>query len=126
MTSEENPLCWLHLSDFHVGQDIYGQKQLFKYIHQEIIKKRDQGLHPDIIFITGDVANSGRVEEYEEFGVHPSDQTAHQVKNVVYLKKRIPKEKTDERKSSQQRIQTHHGASAREWRKAPGSDLPRA
>jgi len=33
-------------------------------------------------------------------GVNPSDQTAHQVKNMVYWEMSMPKEKTDERKSS--------------------------
>ncbi len=46
------------------------------------------------------------------FGVTPRDQTAHQIKNVVDLSKRIPKEKSDERKSSQQRIEDDSSASA--------------
>jgi len=45
-------------------------------------------------------------------GVTPRDQTAHQIKNVVDLSKRIPKEKSDERKSSQQRIEDDSSASA--------------
>src|SRR6266849_7553861 len=47
-----------------------------------------------------------------KFGVTPRDQTAHQIKNVVDLSKRIPKEKSDERKSSQQRIEDDSSASA--------------
>ena len=43
-------------------------------------------------------------------GVNPSDQTAHRVKNVGDLSKRRPKEKSDERKSSQQRIEDDHRA----------------
>ena len=44
-------------------------------------------------------------------GVNPSDRTAHPVKNVVSLSKRIPKEKSDERKSSQPRIEDDNRAS---------------
>ena len=62
----------------------------------------------------------------KRLGVNPSDQTAHQVNNVVDWYRRIPKEKSDERKGSQQRIQINSGASACQWRKASGSDLSRA
>src|SRR5207244_9153189 len=46
----------------------------------------------------------------EPCGVTPSNQTADRVKNVGDLSKRIPKEKSDERKSSQQRIKDDHRA----------------
>jgi hypothetical protein len=59
-------------------------------------------------------------------GVNPNDQTAHQAQNMVDGYQSIPKEKTDERKSSQQRIQMNCGTAARQGRKAPGSDLSRA
>jgi len=58
------------------------------------------------------------------FGMNPRDQTAHRVKNMVYLSKRIPKEKSDERKSSQPRIEDDDCPTVGKWRKAPGSDLP--
>jgi len=69
-----------------------------------------------------------RGKEREEYigGVNPNDQTAHQVKNVVYLKKSMPKEKTDERKSSQQRIEADDCTTVGKRRKASSSDLPRA
>ncbi len=56
---------WLHLSDFHVGKDGYGQSQLFKYIltHVEGESK------PDFVFITGDIAQSGKSEQYDKFSV---------------------------------------------------------
>jgi len=58
---------WLHLSDFHVGKDEYGQRQIFKYILGEVSSKIVQRKGPDIIFITGDIANFGLKSEYEEF-----------------------------------------------------------
>ncbi len=58
---------WLHLSDFHVGKDNYGQYQLFKYILANIKAKIDSGLWPDIVFISGDIANKGQASEYRTF-----------------------------------------------------------
>ncbi len=55
---------WLHLSDFHVGKDDYGQSQLFKYILHHV-KKRPK---PDFVFITGDIAQSGQKIQYDKFG----------------------------------------------------------
>jgi predicted MPP superfamily phosphohydrolase len=60
-------LQWLHLSDFHAGKDEYGQKQLFESIIEHIDNKIKSGLKPDMIFITGDVANKGKENEYEIF-----------------------------------------------------------
>jgi hypothetical protein len=58
---------WLHLSDFHVGKDNYGQRQVFKYILKHIQQKKNQGIDPDFIFITGDIGFSGRLDEYRQF-----------------------------------------------------------
>ena len=57
-------LNWLHLSDFHVGQDGYGQKQLFKEMLIHVREQKDLGIVPDYIFITGDLANRGLDSEY--------------------------------------------------------------
>ncbi len=60
-------LRWLHLSDFHIGKDNYAQIKLFKSIHEHMKEQKDKGILPDKIFITGDIANSGRKEEYTIF-----------------------------------------------------------
>lgn len=60
-------LRWLHLSDFHTGKDNYGQIKLFKYIHAHMKEQKEKGVVPDMIFITGDIANKGRREEYDVF-----------------------------------------------------------
>src|SRR5437763_86621 len=58
---------WLHLSDFHVGKDNYGQLQLFGYILDNVRAKVDTGVVPDFVFITGDLANKGQSSEYTSF-----------------------------------------------------------
>lgn len=65
--SPQNVICWLHLSDFHAGKDGYGQSQLFKYILRYIRTSVEKGLRPDMIFITGDIANKGLPKQYEVF-----------------------------------------------------------
>jgi Calcineurin-like phosphoesterase len=61
------PISWLHLSDFHVGKDEYGQRQLFMHILSNIKDKVRAGRGPDIVFITGDIANEGQASEYKKF-----------------------------------------------------------
>ncbi|MDQ1611112.1 MAG: hypothetical protein QOG00_1043 [Pyrinomonadaceae bacterium] len=58
---------WLHLSDFHVGKDDYGQLRLFKYLLDHIRARVGEGLGPDLVFITGDIANKGLEAQYKEF-----------------------------------------------------------
>lgn len=58
---------WLHLSDFHVGKDKYGQIKLFKYILENVCDEKSKGNIPDAIFITGDIANGGLKEQYDIF-----------------------------------------------------------
>lgn len=58
---------WLHLSDFHVGQDDYGQTQLFKSILKHVSEQKERGITPDYIFVTGDLAYKGAASEYIKF-----------------------------------------------------------
>jgi DNA repair exonuclease SbcCD nuclease subunit len=58
---------WLHLSDFHVGTDDYGQRSLFHYIINDITQKIQSGNGPDAIFLTGDIGNAGAQSEYQYF-----------------------------------------------------------
>ncbi len=60
-------LRWLHLSDFHIGKDNYAQIKLFKSIHDHMKEQKEKGILPDMIFITGDIANAGKKEEYATF-----------------------------------------------------------
>lgn len=58
---------WLHLSDFHVGKDKYGQICLFEYLLNFVEEKCEEEFFPDFVVITGDVGYSGKGAEYFEF-----------------------------------------------------------
>jgi|GEM_PF-622333 len=61
------PIRWLHLSDFHIGMDDYESRKIFNHIHAHVREQCENGCLPDIIFITGDIANRGEQDEYFEF-----------------------------------------------------------
>lgn len=67
MTTEAAPIRWLHLSDFHVGKDDYATRKMFDYILAHVRKRKSEGFIPDLLFITGDLANKGLASEYETF-----------------------------------------------------------
>ncbi|MBM3133775.1 MAG: hypothetical protein FJZ89_00485 [Chloroflexi bacterium] len=61
-------LTWLHLSDFHIkGTEGPSAAADFADLLSNIKKARQEhGLTPDVVFFTGDVAFSGKSEEYEK------------------------------------------------------------
>jgi len=61
------PIRWLHLSDFHVGTAEYDQRQLFQQILDQVRERIDAGVGPDMVFISGDIANEGLAQQYKEF-----------------------------------------------------------
>jgi predicted phosphodiesterase len=63
----KNVIKWLHLSDFHVGKDDYGQKQLFNEIIEHVKIQKEKGVVPDYLFITGDLADRGQDKQYDLF-----------------------------------------------------------
>jgi predicted MPP superfamily phosphohydrolase len=63
----KQPIRWLHLSDFHVGKDNYGNRRLLEKIIEHVSTQAIAGFVPDLIFITGDVSNRGAKKEYETF-----------------------------------------------------------
>ena len=65
--SKERKITWLHLSDFHVGMDGYGQRKLFSEIVSYVSDQVSDGYHFDFVFFTGDIANKGLSDEYHEF-----------------------------------------------------------
>lgn len=67
MTTEAATIRWLHLSDFHVGKDDYATRKMFDYILTHVRKRKSEGFIPDLLFITGDLANKGLPSEYETF-----------------------------------------------------------
>lgn len=61
-------VSWLHLSDFHVGKDGYEESEMFDRIIKHVKQRMDvDGLTPDLIFITGDIADKGAAKQYEKF-----------------------------------------------------------
>jgi 3',5'-cyclic AMP phosphodiesterase CpdA len=58
---------WLHLSDFHLGKDDYAQRRILEYILKEVDARIATSGKPDFIFITGDLADKGRANEFEMF-----------------------------------------------------------
>jgi predicted MPP superfamily phosphohydrolase len=67
VTLSANLIRWIHLSDFHTGKDGYGQSRMFKYILDHIQSRVAQNRGPDLVFITGDIANKGQPAEYKKF-----------------------------------------------------------
>jgi tetratricopeptide (TPR) repeat protein len=62
-------VCWLHLSDFHFGgsaSNRYDEEVVVESLLKDIGERIEKdGLAPDFIVITGDLAFSGKSPEYE-------------------------------------------------------------
>ena len=82
-----NTLTWLHLSDFHFKKDAdWQQDVVLKALMRDVIAKLPgEGLQPDMVFFTGDIAHSGKKQEYKgamtfldklanELGHQPAEQ----------------------------------------------------
>lgn len=67
MAADNKTIHWLHLSDFHVGKDGYATRKMFDYILAHVGKRKEEGFMPDLLFLTGDLANKGLASEYETF-----------------------------------------------------------
>ena len=58
-------LRWLHISDFHFrGGDPYDRDVVLRALVCAVRTYRAQGRQPDLIFATGDIAQSGKAHEY--------------------------------------------------------------
>ncbi|MGU5738647.1 P-loop NTPase [Aeromonas caviae] len=64
---KEIKLRWLHCSDFHIGKDRTAQERLTTRIVDHVAEQVSNGFVPDLVFITGDVANSANKKEYSSF-----------------------------------------------------------
>ena len=67
----EQQLRWLHLSDFHLkSNEKWSQDVVLQSLLTDVSTRFSDGNPPDLIFLTGDLAFSGKREEYlmvEEF-----------------------------------------------------------
>ena len=61
-----NTLTWLHLSDFHFSEKLHGDQKsvLSKLLSDLELQIKNNDLHIDLVFITGDIAFSGKESEY--------------------------------------------------------------
>jgi hypothetical protein len=58
--------CWLHVSDFHLREgEGYDREVVLRALIAAVARYRDEGRKPDLIFATGDVAQSGKAGEYK-------------------------------------------------------------
>ena len=60
---------WVHVSDFHTGKesDEYVETKAFERCLELIRTRLEEGWIPNVVFVTGDLSQSGRREEYERF-----------------------------------------------------------
>src|SRR2546426_4288173 len=59
-------VTWLHISDFHIrGGDPYDRDVVLRTLIKSANKFRERGRAPDLIFATGDIAYSGKPDQYE-------------------------------------------------------------
>ncbi|WP_439858298.1 metallophosphoesterase family protein [Pseudomonas syringae] len=66
-------LKWLHMSDFHFGKkpdSTYQQPLVARKLIEHVITRSAVEGPPDLVFITGDIANSGLPAEYALFNDH--------------------------------------------------------
>ncbi|MBN1889891.1 MAG: metallophosphoesterase [Thermoflexales bacterium] len=64
-----NTLTWLHLSDLHFRpSQSYNANIVLKSLLQDVKERLQDGLKPDLIVVTGDVAFSGQADEYQLAG----------------------------------------------------------
>lgn len=55
----------LHLSDLHISvKDTFGQDTVLGALLDRVVADRKKDLQPEIVVVTGDIAKSGRQEEY--------------------------------------------------------------
>lgn len=60
-------ITWLHLSDLHFKEsDAYNMNVVLEAFLQDVPQLlAEDGLHPDFLVVTGDIAFSGKAEQYE-------------------------------------------------------------
>ncbi|MFN0073971.1 MAG: metallophosphoesterase [Chloroflexota bacterium] len=60
------PVTWFHISDLHFREgDPYDRQVVLKALIESIPTFRARGWAPDLVFVTGDIANGGKSGEYD-------------------------------------------------------------
>jgi predicted MPP superfamily phosphohydrolase len=58
---------WLHLSDTHFREDeLWDRRATLRALIAKVGELKEKGLAPDMVFVTGDIAWSGKPKEYEQ------------------------------------------------------------
>ncbi len=61
------PLRWLHLSDLHFkAAEKWDRRATLAALIRKVEELRDEGRGPDLVFLTGDIAYSGKKAEYDQ------------------------------------------------------------
>ena len=59
------PICWLHISDIHLTRrEVWSQDVVLRAMCEQIESQRANGVVPDFVLMTGDIASTGKDEEY--------------------------------------------------------------
>ena len=60
-------LEFLHISDLHIStKETFGRETVLGALVDRVKKDRKNGLLPEIVVVTGDIAKTGRKEEYAQ------------------------------------------------------------
>ncbi len=63
----DSAVTWLHISDLHLSdRGAYDQEVILRALVAAVKQFRAEGQVPDLIVVTGDIAQSGRGEEYQQ------------------------------------------------------------
>lgn len=68
MKSQHKTITWLHLSDLHFKHssvEVDDRREVLEEFWKDINAHIENGLRPDFIVVTGDIAHSGHDEEYD-------------------------------------------------------------
>lgn len=59
-------LCILHISDLHIGKkEGFDRSLVLEPLVQRVTEDKGNGLTPELVIVTGDIANKGIREEYD-------------------------------------------------------------
>src|ERR1051326_6074478 len=67
MSGQPRTLTWLHIGDFHIKDgDPYDRDTVLKALVASVRDQRERvGRKPDLVFVTGDIADPGAASQYQ-------------------------------------------------------------
>ena len=89
MNELSKELKWLHISDFHLKENIkWSQDLVLNSLLEDVKKKYSGESRPDLIFVTGDISFSGKKAEFnmaQEFIDKISEVTLVEKNNIFFV-----------------------------------------